>query len=102
MEAERQAATHVPQPWHSPLLTRAVARGFRVAGSMASAASMALNGQTSLQRRQATQFCSSTQAIIGSDKRCGFENRSTTLAAAPDAWATVSGMSFGYWHAPAR
>ena len=24
------------------------------------------------------------------------------LAAAPEAWATVSGMSFGPWHAPAR
>ena len=63
---------------------------------------MAVNGQTSLQRRQATQCRSSTSAIIGSDKRCGLEKRSTTLAAAPEAWATVSGMSFGYWHAPAR
>ena len=25
-----------------------------------------------------------------------------TLAAAPEAWATDSGMSLGAWHAPAR
>ena len=50
---------------------------------------------------QPEHMFSSTQAVLGSSSICPESIRTRTLAAAASAWATVSGMSFAPWQAPA-
>jgi len=71
-------------------------------------APIALYGQAVAHMKQPTQVeyngagARFTTATTGSRLSSFCENSMATLAAAPEAWETVSGISLGAWHAPAR
>ena len=63
---------------------------------------MAPYGQTFSQLEQPLHIISSGWAVHGLQVRLSLHRRPMTFAAAADACATVSGMSFGPWHVPER
>ena len=103
----RQKATHVPQPWQSPGLMCATVLITLPSRAVMGSISMAWYGHMGTHNPQPTQVEKTggaqrlTTATTGSRTRQSWEKSAATLAAAPDAAATVSGMSLGLWHAPA-
>src|SRR5450631_2761748 len=108
MALVRHADTHVPQPWQRPGFTLATVFMMSPARFLIGSSSMAWYGHAVLHRKHPTQFENtggawrSTTATMGSRVSSGCENRPHTFTAAPLACATVSGMSRGAWHVPAK
>src|SRR3990172_6629223 len=87
------AATQTPQPLHSTSLIRATI--------VSRSSSIASYGHSGMQIWQPEHSFSSMYARFGSRVMKPFDVRAIASAAAASAWATVSGMSLGPWHAPA-
>ncbi len=92
-----QAAPQVPQPLHMASFTLA----FLWPSPMSSRV-MALYGHRLPQTPQPEHNVSLTLAAMGSSETLPWLIGIWAAAAAPAAWATVSGMSFGPWQQPAR
>ena len=97
MQLPRQPTTQVPHPWQRPSLILAARRSALVTGSVMVSSSMAPNGQTLTHKpHAAVALADMRDHRLG--KKLGLREQPGDLDAAPDACATVSGISFAHWH----
>src|SRR5512139_273399 len=87
-------AVQAPQPLQSASLTTEI--------PLASRKSIAEYGQISMHNLQPAQRSGLMVAVVGSTSISPWADRDIASAAAAEAWATVSGISFGPWQHPAK
>ena len=100
-----QVATQVPQPWQTPGLTSATTLhdvALPVADRPCGARSRRRGRRARSGSSRRTGALRRPRPPSGSRSSSSLLNRPSTLAAAPLAMATDSGMSRGAWQAPAR
>src|SRR4030042_4138503 len=95
-----QAELQAPHPWHTASMTSALS--FSSPFTFSVFISMATKGQMDSQILHPLHRSLSITAFRGSISISPVESKSIALAAAPLACATVSGISLGTLHEPAK